>query len=422
MKKDIGKNISGPDYEDYTDDLSFLKQLEIPLLIRVLKEQASREHPMSARRISDELSALSGLEHSEKTVLRKLQRLLKLQAAIDDTALEKNLCLALGGVLKEVSGKNRDSLRAQSRYYFEPLLDRSDVDMICGTITSNRYLTQKEKDYLIARQQTLAYGDRFANDDRPLPERPSRKRDGASKVLEIVNRLHEAIHRQLQIEVIYGAYGASDKKPGTVELKPKNLKKPYRLNPYALLWNDGEYYLLATHSGHTNPSHFRVDRVLSADYVRQPDDATKLAAREKIPESLAPFFKRGKGGYEFLDEKYTTTYPLMAIYGEKDLCRCIIECRADAIGVVVDYFGTEIQILPPQLPHDAQEKDIGGRPPSYVGIRLPYAQFDNVRAFCLLQQEIVSAVAPERLVREVGGRLAEDADQYCGREIKNSSK
>lgn len=39
----IEKNIDDrpliPDYEDYTEDLSFLKQLEIPLLIRVLKEQ-----------------------------------------------------------------------------------------------------------------------------------------------------------------------------------------------------------------------------------------------------------------------------------------------------------------------------------------------------------------------------------------------
>ena len=110
----IEKNIDDrpliPDYEDYTEDLSFLKQLEIPLLIRVLKEQASKEHPMSARKISDELSIISGLDHSEKTVLRKLQRLILLQKNIDDTVLEKNLYLSLGGKLVEVSAHTDEVL------------------------------------------------------------------------------------------------------------------------------------------------------------------------------------------------------------------------------------------------------------------------------------------------------------------------
>lgn len=419
MNNNIDKKSSNPDYEDYTEDFSFLKQLEIPLLIRVLKERASREHPMSARRISDELSAISGLDHSEKTVLRKLQRLIALQKNIDDTILEKNLYLSLGGKLVEgsaISKNTRNNLHTQARYYFEPLLDQSDVDMICGTISSNRYLTQKEKEYLIARQQTLAYGDKFAVGEEPLPEKPTRKKDGSSsRVLAIVNQLHEAISKQIQVEIIYGAYEASDKKPGVVELKPRNLKKPYLLNPYALLWNDGEYYLLATHKGHTNPSHFRVDRIISVGNIHPLEDATQFIEREKIPDSLTPFFKRVRGKYEFLDEKYTTTYPMMAIYGEKDFCRCVIECKANAIGVIVDYFGTDIQLFPPQLVHDPKETDINGKPLSYVSIRLPYAQYDNVKAFCLLQQGVVSAVSPERLVRDVSEKLMENALQYYGR-------
>lgn len=44
---DAGSKRSVPaDYEDFTEDLSFLKMLEIPLLIRILKEEASEENPM----------------------------------------------------------------------------------------------------------------------------------------------------------------------------------------------------------------------------------------------------------------------------------------------------------------------------------------------------------------------------------------
>ena len=419
MEKYFAGNVSAADCEDAGGVLPFLKHLEIPLMIRVLKERASGERPMSARKISDELSAITGLDHSEKTVLRKLQKLTALQDSVRDTELGKILYLSLGGRVAEVSGKTGDHPRAQSRYYFEPFLDQSDVDMICGTITSNRYLTQKEKDYLISRQQALASGKRPAAEERPLPEKPAGKKDGGSaRVLSIVNRLHEAITKQIQVKIIYGAYGISEKKPGTVELKPKNRKKPYVLNPYALLWNDGEYYLLATHRGHTNPSHFRVDRILAVEKVCRPEDATQPAAREKLPDSLKPFFRRTGGVYEFLDEKYTTTYPMMAIYGEKDLCSGIIECRSNAIGVVVDYFGTGIRLLPPRLDHDPQETDLNGNPITYVAIKLPYAQYDNVKAFCLLQQGLVRAVAPDRLVQDVGEKLKEDMRRYQAESAK----
>jgi hypothetical protein len=51
---DAGSKRSVPaDYEDFTEDLSFLKMLEIPLLIRILKEEASEENPMSAALISE---------------------------------------------------------------------------------------------------------------------------------------------------------------------------------------------------------------------------------------------------------------------------------------------------------------------------------------------------------------------------------
>ena len=104
---DAGSKRSVPaDYEDFTEDLSFLKMLEIPLLIRILKEEASEENPMSAALISGRLSEITGLEHS-KTVLRKLQRLVDLQKKIDDSVLEKHLQLSLGGTMIEISNREK---------------------------------------------------------------------------------------------------------------------------------------------------------------------------------------------------------------------------------------------------------------------------------------------------------------------------
>lgn len=402
------------DYEDFTEDLSFLKMLEIPLLIRILKEEASEECPMSAALISDRLSEITGLEHSEKTVLRKLQRLVDLQNKINDSVLEKHLELSLGGTMIEISNREKGVRHIQNRYYFRPLLDKSDVDMVCGTITSNRYLTMKEKEYLIAREKTLCYGDKYIRDQNPLPEKPhSVQKKLSEQVLGIVNILYDAIREKYQVEIIYGFYGENPKRFRHPVLLAKNENKPYHLNPYAMIWNDGEYYLLATHRGHTNISHFRVDRIVSVQPAIMVDDATKNIKREPLPDSIRPFFKRIHGKEEFQSEKYTATYPLMAIFGEEDLCEAIVECKANAIGVVIDYFGMDLRIMPPMLEHKSDELDMNGRPQNYVSIRLPKAQYENLRGFCLLQHSIVTVVSPNRLIKDVKERLIASADKLA---------
>lgn len=410
---DTGSRKSVPaDYEDFTEDLSFLKMLEIPLLIRILKEEASEECPMSAALISDRLSEITGLEHSEKTVLRKLQRLVDLQKKIDDSVLEKHLELSLGGTMIEISNREKGVRHVQNRYYFKPLLDKSDVDMVCGTITSNRYLTMKEKEYLIAREKTLCYGDKYIQDQNPLPEKPHAvQKQLSQQVLKIVNILYDAIREKYQVDVIYGFYGADAKSYRHPVLLAKNEDKPYHLNPYAMIWNDGEYYLLATHRGHTNISHFRIDRIVSVQPAVTEDDATKNRKREPLPDSIRPFFKRVHGKEEFQSEQYTATYPLMAIFGEEDLCEAVVECKANAIGVVIDYFGINIQIMPPVLEHDSNEMDRNGRAQNYVSIRLPRAQYENLRGFCLLQHSIVTVVSPERLICDVKEGLMVSADK-----------
>lgn len=232
------KRFVSADYEDFTEDLSFLKMLEIPLLIRILKEEASEENPMSAALISDRLSEITGLEHSEKTVLRKLQRLVDLQKKIDDSVLEKHLQLSLGGTMIEISNREKGVRRIQNRYYFKPLLDKSDIDMVCGTITSNRYLTTKEKEYLISREKTLCYGDKYIQNQNPLPEKPDNTQKQLSdRVLKIVNTLYDAIRERYQVDVIYGAYGEDTKRYRRPVLLSRNEDKPYHLNPYAMVWN-----------------------------------------------------------------------------------------------------------------------------------------------------------------------------------------
>ena len=131
-------------------------QLELPLIVFLLKKLSDKNHPLSIGEIKTYMKHLTGIEHSDKTLRRKLQNLCALQNDTDEDLITNTLFLTFGGCIVEVSNEGPNITKKQSRYYFRPLLDSGDVSMICGAIASNRYLTEQEKHYLFSREQFLA--------------------------------------------------------------------------------------------------------------------------------------------------------------------------------------------------------------------------------------------------------------------------
>ena len=408
----------------------FLTQLEITFLIFLLKKLSSAQKPLSARKLANYMSSLTGEEHSEKTILRKLKKLCLLQNDPDDTLISNTLFLTFGGTVEESTNlsSGSDSKKVQTKYYFKPLLDASDIAMICGTITSNRFLSQKEKDYLLSRQHTLTVFDggeeingaemeEQAFFPTELPEKPLRSKDlstDASRLLYHINQLYEAIEKGYQIQLIYGTYDLDEHHFRSIKFRPKNAQTPYTLNPYAMLWNNGEYYLLATHDGHENPVHFRVDRIVSVHPVILSDRPRNYQERAPLPDSLKPFFQMsGNGIGEFMPQKYTAKYPLMGIYDEEDSTACTIECTATTLSILIDTFGAEcLTIRHSPLPHDASETDLHGNPQQFFAVQMREVQYDNILQFCLQHHSSLTALKPTRLVTDIARELELSLQKY----------
>ena len=134
----------------FTDsgDRNIVTQLELPLIIFLLKKLSGKDHPLSVSEIRKYMNDLTSLNHSDKTIRRKLQDLCTAQNDPDAYLIANSLFLTFGGDIVEVTNDSPNIKKTQSKYYFRPLLDTGDVAMICGAITSNRYLTSKEKEYL----------------------------------------------------------------------------------------------------------------------------------------------------------------------------------------------------------------------------------------------------------------------------------
>ncbi|MBO4899142.1 MAG: WYL domain-containing protein [Lachnospiraceae bacterium] len=435
------------------DEKNALHSFDLPLIMAVLKAYSGPENVMSVPEITQKLNAIfpsmipDDYSFSARNLYRKanlLDDLLNPRTKAYQT-LGWIMTILTGGRVKTsqasgiVSGANKNAKGTQNRYYFEPLLDGSDLDMICAGLTSNRFLSEPEKNYLISRLSVLksvydpadvgllmqvynklpAKVSTHANKTSKTPESSGHYWLPANSetILAHIQMLYEAIREEQQIEITYGMYDMTE---GTRQLDfhPRNPNKPYFLNPYAMIWNNGEYYLIATHYGYENPVHFRIDRILEIrphKGTKKDKDGNiteKVYKRRPIPPTLAPFFHRKNGVLEFDAIKYTNTYPAMKIYGEQDLVDCHFECTTITLQILIDHFGNKIKLKETPIAHPEEELDVNGNPKNYIKATVLGVQRENAIDFAVEHSNTLTLIDPPELVDEVRNKIKEIYEKY----------
>ena len=381
-------------------------------ILYVLRMYSDDENPMTVAQISAKVTALTGLGENNikdgeanpiaKTVSRRLQEmetLGNLYSSGNQSAYGEAFYRVMGGQVKALGTR-------PVSYYYEPILSGGDVSMICAAVESNHYLSMEETEFLIRRldaacsykdgeKELLSYKkDRSA---LRLPRRPEKGYDAllppskASVTLKKFSLLQYAIKHQLMVKVIPGTYATENDR--TVFI-PKREKESI-LNPYAMLCQNGQYYLIATHEGYSNPNHYRVDRLYAIELIKTGDGKKiRFKRREEIPVKLQKFFK----GKKFDADSYTAKYPLMAYYGDNGIKKCELLCKKNAITVAIDYFGAgnDVKIV---------EQD-----DKYVRLTV-FADYDNVKMFCVQQYTIVKPLFPESLTVDVQNAIKKTIDE-----------
>ena len=129
-----------------------------------------------------------------------------------------------------------------------------------------------------------------------------------------LDNIHAAIAEDKKITFRYFNYN--------IQKEKKYNKKSYIASPFALLWNDGNHYLLAFESG--KMKHFRVDKM----------DNVKLLDERRY----------GKEEYNTLRVSERST-KLFSMYGGAEE-RITLRFSNHLTGVVIDRFGKDIVMRP----------------------------------------------------------------------------
>ena len=395
----------------YKSNLSFF---HMSMAVNVLKNCSSAERPITLGEMQAYFSIIASDFNGRSTTFEKnFKELVTILESNTTYGLEMNLrttfYTAFHGTIKRYPKgtfpPNKAIKNKRDLYYFEPLLDSGDVEYLTGAVTTNPYLSPEEKAYLETRARALTNENsmfdfnlmpgKYSSEIEEALNTPkyykNKKSLSSLHVLRISSELNIAIIFRKKIQITYGRYAFDKSKRYHLKLMP--IDKEYILDPYALCWNNGFYYLICMNSKYDNVTHFRVDRIISVEITGED--------RRDVPDELAPYMHVIKNRRFFDALRYTNEHPLMSVYAESRRINCTFETTT--LSIIIDHFGKNIHISKT----DKTLPDMNGHDLPVFKADIENVEYSGALLFALQQNQLVKAIAPAELADEVKAKLGD---------------
>lgn len=189
-----------------------------------------------------------------------------------------------------------------------------ELKLLVDAVQSSKFLSSKKSMELIGKLSTLASVHEASTLRRQVVV-SGRVKSMNESVYYAVDRIHEAIAQNRQVRFRYFDYAPD----GTRRERPGD----YSASPYALIWNEENYYLVA-HSQKHGLTHYRVDkmaRLTVTDLPRHLDETVKQLDLGRYGKSVFGMFA-----------------------GEPVTVKMRFE--NSLAGVVIDRFGKDVMLIP----------------------------------------------------------------------------
>lgn len=235
----------------------------------------------------------------------------------------------------------------------------SELKLLVDAVLSSRFLSPRRSAELIKKLAALS-----SSHESELLRREivlaGRVKTTAEDGFANVDAIHEAIQKNSRIAFRYFDWGT--------DLKKKFRDGEYQASPYALLWDDENYYLIA-HTEKHGLTHYRVDKM----------EAIRLTGEKRV------FTEETK---KFDPAAYSRE--VFGMYrGERK--RIKLRFENALAGVVIDRFGRDIMLIPDGKEHFTLTVDVSVSP-NFLGwiagfggrasVVFPESVVEEYRALC----------------------------------------
>ncbi|NBJ94289.1 helix-turn-helix transcriptional regulator [Parablautia muri] len=269
------------------------QKLKLLYILKILTEKTDEKHCMSAQEIIRELSAYD-ISAERKSIYDDMECL-----------------ICFGYDIVYMKARSGGGYYLASREFELP-----ELKLLVDAVQSSRFITQKKSRDLISKIEKLAGPFEGKQLQRQVFVAGRVKTENES-IYYNVDRIHKAIQDNAPITFTYLAWNVKK------ELVPRHEGKRYRISPWALTWQDENYYLIAYDDDDERIKHFRVDKM------------------SRISE-LTKESRKGMEAFKEFDVAEYTNKTFGMFGGEQEIVS--LQFPEDMVGIVLDRFGKDIDI------------------------------------------------------------------------------
>ena len=201
-------------------------------------------------------------------------------------------------------------------YLASKQFDLPELKLLVDAVSASKFITKSKSEKLIKKLETLGSVSEAKKLRRSVTILNRPKTDNET-VFRNVDYLHEAIYEDCQIRFKYAQW-TPDKK-----LELRHGGADYYASPWALTWDDENYYMVAYDEANGDIRHYRVDKMRSIEML----DEKRLGKKAFTNFDLGSYSKKTFGMFAGEDTKV------------------VLRCKDSLCGVMIDRFGKDIPIV-----------------------------------------------------------------------------
>ena len=269
------------------------QKLKLYYLSKIMKEKTDDQHGLTMPEIQ------KYLEEYDVTADRK--------SLYDDLETLKVLGY---DIISGKTGKNYTYRVGKKKF------EVAELKLLVDAVQSSKFITEKKSRDLIKKITDLASEYEAAQLKREVVVQGRIKTMNES-IYYVVDDIHNAISSNRKVRFEYMRWNLQKK------MEPRK-DKPYEVSPWALTWDDENYYMIAYDSEEGKIKHYRVDKMRKIAILPE-----KREGKELFQEfNLAAYAKKSFGMFG----------------GEETTVK--LAFKNDIVGVLIDRFGKDIPIHP----------------------------------------------------------------------------
>jgi len=207
--------------------------------------------------------------------------------------------------------------RTKTTDYFvaSRMFEMPELKLLADAVASSKFITEKKSGELIKKIESLASIYEAKQLQRQVYVM-GRVKTMNEKIYYNVDTIHQAIAQNKQVAFKYFEYTIDKKK------HYRHDGEKYYASPYALSWDDENYYMIAYYEKYSNISHFRVDKMENIEISEE----NRRELPDKKAFNLAEYSKKVFNMFSGDEEKIK------------------LQFDNSLIGVVFDRFGKSVTI------------------------------------------------------------------------------